>query len=193
MPDQYGRKHTPLDHIIKSPAQRIRERTVQFENEIVRYLVTRYGLEKAIPSLTDAEDESRHHDYRTQNLTLERFHRCFPRFPLTLTAYVLRPLQAKSLTVPRLLHDPMRSVLGRVLQEKIDPERDDHYALVFKYPYVSVADSLTLHNWPRVNYKVEGVHAVISIPGKQAIRLEPLSVLLGTLDTQAETWFGKRK
>ena len=91
----------PLDERNRLIYEENRERTAEFEDQIVRYLVQRYRLEKSIPSLTDTEDATRHPDYRTHHLTLERFAARFPEFRVNWQPSISRS-QGPSSTSPTI-------------------------------------------------------------------------------------------
>jgi hypothetical protein len=133
----------------------------QFEENIVEYMLVRYGLAdtKTRFCLIDQHKTHRYEKLPENILTLNAFFEFFSEFPIVLSSHYLRKAASDKTDVRRLLCHFDTTPFGREYSRVRDGVASYvSTGVVFRWPRVNPADSFVVHNSLPVNERVAGVH-----------------------------------
>ncbi len=169
----------------------------EYENHIVSWLLTRYGLfdTRTRFMLLDIEEQfcrgadeplcvqQGHSPPRM--LSLRAFHRFFPGFRVLLTARCLKNNDWARLTIDKVMTKLESTVLGRCYDGKLEDQGSSSrpFAVIHKVPYQSsVATSIVLHSDAPVDPNIPGPHFVYQFKKGGMCILETLEGFLDGAD-----------
>ena len=165
---------------------------IQFEDEIVKALCTRYRLCRRIKlDLLGASERG----CGTQYIALAEFHRRFPSFPIYLFARRIRDVE-KDNPIHRIFMDFENRSFTKAYLALADqlPDGVEIYGLVFHWPHTGDHSgdacerlpALVLHNRPNVPV-ANRLQFVRRHDERQTLYLEHLSSMLAAIDRESPT------
>lgn len=174
-----------------TPAER------KFEDDVVRYLLKQYGLDKTRTKhmLLDIEEEyfesntlscvaEGHSPPRV--LSLRAFHRFFPEFPVSLETYWLSKRQVNRANLAKGLADLDHTFFVHDYDHLCgeQPDADDARPIsgIYHQPYQrTIATSLVMHNIQTVDTRVSGLHLCFRFETGESMMIQTLNGFIATL------------
>ena len=169
----------------------------QFEDDIIRWLLGRYGLldTRTRHMLLDREQERFERACSNRNsllptvepsrtLAFQAFNEFFPGFTFVLGSVVLRSQDCGRMTFPKSYLGFGTSPIARSLQKFLDYSgHPDRFAVVFRWPYQKYpTDSIVLHNGFPLDTTLPGMHWCWRLEDNSAVVLQTLPAFAATAD-----------